>query len=64
MKQANMNNYNGKRMEIDYEKLSAIGIDAQQRKGTKQKMFCPECHDSRKNKSDKSLSVNWERCVA
>ena len=51
MKQANMNNYNGKRMEIDYEKLSAIGIDAQQRKGTKQKMFCPECHDSRKNKS-------------
>lgn len=64
MKQANMNNYNGKRMEIDYEKLSAIGIDAQQRKGTKQKMFCPECHDSRKNKSDKSLSVNWESCVA
>lgn len=51
-------------MEIDYEKLSATGIDATKRKGSKQKMFCPACHDSRKNKTDKSLSVNWEDCVA
>ncbi len=51
-------------MKIDYNKLKASGIDAQKRKGNKQKMFCPECHNNRKNKADKSLSVDWERCIA
>ena len=51
-------------MKIDYNKLKAIGIKAEDRKGNKQKMFCPECHSQRKNKADKSLSVDWERCIA
>lgn len=51
-------------MKIDYERLKAFGIDADKRKGNKQKMFCPECHNGRKNKADKSLSVDWEQCVA
>ena len=51
-------------MEIDYNKLKDIGIRAEDRKGDKQKMFCPACHANRKNKADKSLSVDWVKCVA
>ena len=51
-------------MQIDYSKLTSIGIKLTDRKGNKQKMFCPACHANRKNKTDKSLSVDWEKCVA
>ena len=51
-------------MEIDYNKLKDTGIRAEDRKGDKQKMHCPECHSQRKNKADKSLSVDWVKCVA
>ena len=51
-------------MQIDYSKLTSIGIKPTDRKGNKQKMFCPACHANRKNKTDKSLSVDWEKCVA
>ncbi|MBR5775938.1 MAG: toprim domain-containing protein, partial [Bacteroidaceae bacterium] len=51
-------------MEIDYNKLKDMGIRAEDRKGDKQKMHCPECHSQRKNKADKSLSVDWVKCIA
>ena len=51
-------------MEIDYQKLENIGIKASDRKNNKQKMYCPECRAERKNKADKSLSVDWVKCVA
>ena len=48
-------------MEIDYEKLKELDI---KNDGTK-KQFCPECHKERKHHpKDKSLSVDWERCIA
>lgn len=40
-----------------YDKLSNLGIKLTRRSGS-EKCFCPVCHDGRKNKRDKSLSVN------
>ena len=47
-------------MEIDYEKLEKIGIS----NDGKKKQFCPECHANRTNQRDKSLSVDWDKCIA
>ena len=47
-------------MKIDYKKLEAFGIAD----NGKKKQFCPECHANRTNKADKSLSVDWEKCIA
>ena len=47
-------------MEIDYNKLKEIGITD----NGKKKQFCPECHANRTNQRDKSLSVDWEKCIA
>ena len=47
-------------MEIDYKKLEEIGITDDGKK----KQFCPECHANRTNQRDKSLSVDWEKCIA
>ena len=47
-------------MKIDYEKLKELRITDD---GTT-KQICWSCHADRKNKKDKSLSINWERCVA
>ena len=53
-------------MEIDYNKLEQFGLKASDRKGgvKKQKLFCPRCHAERRNKADKSLAIDWEKCVA
>lgn len=40
-----------------YEKLSDLGIKLTRRNGS-EKCYCPLCHDGRKNKKDRSLSVN------
>ena len=40
-----------------YQKLSDLGIKLTRRGGS-EKTFCPQCHDGRKNKKDRSLSVN------
>lgn len=40
-----------------YDKLSDLGIKLNRRSGS-DKTFCPQCHDGRKNKRDRSLSVN------
>lgn len=40
-----------------YNKLSDLGIKLTRRAGS-EKCFCPMCHDGRKNKRDRSLSVN------
>ncbi|WP_321333938.1 bifunctional DNA primase/helicase [uncultured Bacteroides sp.] len=37
-----------------------LGIETNGRTGGRMKTFCPKCHDSRKNKRDKSLSVNLD----
>ena len=47
-------------MKIDYNKLKQTGIT----NNGKKKQICPSCHDTRKNKSDKPLSVDWEKCIA
>ena len=47
-------------MEIDYQKLEELGI----KDNGKKKQICPACKDIRTNKTDKSLSVDWEKCVA
>ena len=47
-------------MRIDYNKLKELGIVD----NGKKKQFCPECHANRTNKADKSLSVDWEKCIA
>ena len=47
-------------MEIDYQKLKEFGID----NNGKKKQFCPECHANRTDKRDKSLSVDWDKCIA
>jgi twinkle protein len=44
------------------DKFIELGIQVKNR-GGEQKTFCPKCHDKRKNKSDKSLSVNVEKGV-
>lgn len=40
-----------------YDKLTNLGIKLSRRSGS-EKTFCPQCHDGRKNKRDRSLSVN------
>lgn len=40
-----------------YDKLSYLGIKLTRRAGS-EKTMCPRCHDGRKNKRDRSLSVN------
>jgi twinkle protein len=40
-----------------YDKLCDLGIKLTRRRGA-EKTFCPKCHDGRKNKRDRSLSVN------
>jgi twinkle protein len=40
-----------------YDKLCDLGIKLTRRHGA-EKTFCPKCHDARKNKRDRSLSVN------
>lgn len=40
-----------------YDKLCDLGIKLTRRHGS-EKTFCPKCHDGRKNKRDRSLSVN------
>lgn len=40
-----------------FDKLSDLGIKLTRRSGS-EKCFCPVCHDGRKNKRDRSLSVN------
>lgn len=40
-----------------FDKLSDLGIKLTRRMGS-EKTFCPQCHDGRKNKRDRSLSVN------
>lgn len=40
-----------------FDKLSDLGIKLTRRGGS-EKVFCPMCHDGRKNKRDRSLSVN------
>ena len=46
--------------KIDYKKLEAFGIADDGKK----KQFCPECHANRTNQADKSLSVDWDKCIA
>lgn len=40
-----------------YDKLHDLGIKLMRRSGS-EKCYCPICHDGRKNKRDRSLSVN------
>lgn len=40
-----------------FDKLCDLGIKLTRRHGS-EKTFCPKCHDARKNKKDRSLSVN------
>ena len=47
-------------MEKDEKKLEEIGITDDGKK----KQFCPECHANRTNQRDKSLSVDWDKCIA
>ena len=47
-------------MGIDYNKLETLGIT----NDGKKKQFCPKCHENRNDKRDKSLSVDWEKCIA
>ena len=50
-------------MNPDYKKLKEIGLHPTTGK-RKEKQYCPNCHNERKNKRDKSLSVDWEKCIA
>ena len=47
---------------IFVEKFSDVGIDNNGR--DKSKHFCPNCHDNRTDKRDKSLTVNYSKGVA
>ena len=47
-------------MEKDYKKMKELGISDDGKK----KQFCPECHANRTNRRDKSLSVDWDKCIA
>ena len=42
------------------QELSEVGIDLKQTSGIT-KVKCPKCHSTRKNKSDRSLSVNIDK---
>ena len=50
-------------MEIDYRKLEMLGLPSD-KANQKKKHFCPSCRDRRTNKKDKSLSVDWNTCIA
>ena len=47
-------------MEKDENKLIEFGIAD----NGKKKQFCPECHANRTDQADKSLSVDWDKCIA
>ena len=47
-------------MEKDIKKLKELRIKDNGQK----KQFCPECHANRTNQADKSLSVDWNKCIA
>ena len=47
-------------MEKDIKKLKELRIKDNGQK----KQFCPECHANRTNQADKSLSVDWDKCIA
>ena len=47
-------------MEKDEKKLEELGISD----NGKKKQFCPECHANRTDQADKSLSVDWDKCIA
>ena len=47
-------------MEKDEKKLIEFGIAD----NGKKKQFCPECHANRTDQADKSLSVDWDKCIA
>lgn len=47
-------------MKIDFNKLSDLRIV----NDGKKKHFCPKCHESRTDQRDKSLSVDWDKCIA
>lgn len=38
-----------------------LGIDVQDQSSGKKKTYCPKCRDSRSNKRDKSLSIDFEK---
>ena len=47
-------------MKKDIEKLEELGI----KDDGKKRQTCPNCRDTRSNKTDKSLSINWKLCTA
>ena len=47
-------------MKKDVEKLEELGI----KDDGKKRQTCPSCRDTRSNKTDKSLSINWKLCTA
>ena len=47
-------------MKKDVEKLEELGI----KDDGKKRQTCPNCRDTRSNKTDKSLSINWKLCTA
>ena len=47
-------------MEKDVKKLDKLGI----KDNGEKKQICQACKDTRSNKTDKSLSIDWEKCVA
>ena len=47
-------------MKKDVEKLDELGI----KDDGKKRQTCPNCRDTRSNKTDKSLSINWKLCTA
>ena len=46
----------------NYDLITQAGISCKDRAGD-QKVYCPKCRDQRKNKTDKSLSVNVDKGV-
>ena len=47
-------------MVKDVKKLDELGI----KDNGKKRQTCPNCRDTRSNKTDKSLSINWKLCTA
>ena len=47
-------------MKKDVEKLDELGI----KDDGKKRQTCPNCRDTRSNKTDRSLSINWKQCTA
>ena len=47
-------------MEKDIKKLEELRI----KDNGEKKQICPACNAIRKNKKDKSLSVDWDKCIA